>query len=43
MQKHFNNDADAKALVAEIKQIIENKIADKKDILATKEDIAGWS
>jgi len=40
LQKHGKNDADAKSLVAEIEQIIENKIADKKNILATKEDIA---
>lgn len=40
LQRHFNNDADAKAVVAEIELIIENKIAEKKDVLATKEDIA---
>ena len=39
LQRHFNNDADAKAVVAEIEQVIENKIAEKKDVLATKEDI----
>lgn len=40
LQKHFKDDADAKAVVAEIEQVIEDKIASKKDILATKDDIA---
>lgn len=40
LQKHFKDDADAKAVVSEIEQVIENKIAEKKDVLATKEDIA---
>jgi hypothetical protein len=40
LQKHFKNDADAKALVAEIEEVIEGKIAAKKDVLATKEDIS---
>lgn len=39
LQKHFQNDADAKALVAEIEQVIESKIEAKKDVLATKEDV----
>ncbi len=38
--KHFNNAEDAKIVVTEIEQIIESKIADQKDVLATKEDIA---
>ena len=38
LQRHFKDDNDAKALVAEIEQVIENKITEKKDILATKED-----
>ena len=37
--KHFNNTDDARIVVTEIEQIIESKIADKKDTLATKEDI----
>jgi len=37
--KHFNNAEDAKIVVTKIEQIIESKIADKKDTLATKEDI----
>ena len=37
--KHFNNVEDAKTVVTEIEQIIETKIAEKKDILATKEDL----
>ena len=40
LQKHFKDDADAKAVVAEIEQVIESKIAEKKDVLATKEDIS---
>ena len=37
--KHFNNAEDARIVVTEIEQIIESKIADKKDTLATKDDI----
>ncbi len=37
--KHFHNAKDARVVVTEIEQIIETKISDKKDILATKEDI----
>ena len=37
--KHFNNTEDAKTVVTEIEQIIEAKIADTKDTLATKGDI----
>jgi len=37
--KHFHNAEDARVVVTEIEQIIETKISDKKDILATKEDI----
>lgn len=39
LQKHFKDDADAKAVVSEIEQAIENKLAEKKDVLATKEDM----
>ena len=38
--KHFNNAEDARPVVTEIEQIIESKIADKKDVLAAKEDIS---
>jgi hypothetical protein len=38
--KHFNNTEDAKIVVTEIEQIIETKILEKKDLLATKEDIS---
>ena len=38
--KHFNNAEDARTVVTEIEQIIESKIADKKDVLSTKEDLA---
>lgn len=40
LQKHFKNDADAKTIVAEIEQIVENKISKEKEIIATKEDIS---
>ncbi len=40
LQRHFNNNDDAKTVVQEIEQIIETKLAEKSNILATKEDIA---
>ncbi len=39
LQKHFQSTEDAKIVVQEIEQIVENKIETKKDILATKDDI----
>ena len=39
LQKHFNNSDDAKILVQEIEQIVENKLEGKKDVLSTKEDL----
>lgn len=39
LQKHFNNSDDAKVIVQEIEQIVENKIESQKDILSTKEDL----
>lgn len=39
LQRHFNNDADAKSIVSEIEQIVDNKINERKEVLATKEDI----
>jgi len=39
LQKHFNNADDAKLVVQEIEQIVEQKIETKKDILSTKEDL----
>jgi len=39
LQKHFNNDADAKSVVAEIEQAVENKFIEKQDVLATKADV----
>lgn len=39
LQKHFQNPEDAKTVVQEIEQIVENKIEAKKDILSTKEDL----
>ena len=40
LRKHFNNPEYARIVVTEIEQIIETKITDYKEILATKEDIA---
>ena len=37
--KHFQSNDVARMVVTEIEQIIEAKINEKKDILATKEDI----
>ena len=39
LQRHFNNDADAKVVVQEIEQIVENKFETSKNSFATKEDI----
>ena len=39
LQRHFNNDADAKIVVQEIEQIVENKFETSKNVFATKEDI----
>jgi uncharacterized Zn finger protein len=39
LQKHFNNAEDAKIIVQEIEQIVENKVEAKKDVLSTKEDL----
>ncbi|HPH24886.1 MAG TPA: hypothetical protein PLW32_13440 [Chitinophagaceae bacterium] len=38
LQKHFKNDADAKIVIEQIEEIVENKIQSKKDVLLTKED-----
>ncbi len=38
LNKHFNNAEDAKLIVEQIEQIVEEKINDKKDILLTKDD-----
>lgn len=35
----FKNDADAKALVGEIEQVIDNRFLAERDRLATKEDL----
>lgn len=40
LQRHFKNNDDAKTVVQEIEFIIESKIAEKSNILATKGDIA---
>lgn len=39
LQKHFQNADDAKSIVVEIEQIVENKIEAKRDVLSTKEDL----
>ena len=38
LQKHFKNNEDAKIVVEQIEQIVEEKINSKKDILLTKDD-----
>lgn len=38
LQKHFKNDVDAKLVVEQIEEIVENKVQQKSDILLTKED-----
>ena len=40
LQRHFKNNDDAKIVVQEIEQIIETKIENKTNILATKGDMA---
>lgn len=40
LQRHFKNNDDAKIVVQEIEQIIETKVDNKSNILATKQDIA---
>ncbi len=39
LHKHFKNDADAKTVVQEIEEIIDNKFEKEKNTLSTKEDI----
>lgn len=38
LNKHFKNPEDAKTVVEQIEQIVEEKVEGKKDILLTKED-----
>lgn len=38
LNKHFGNSEDAKLVVEQIEQIVEEKINSKKDILLTKDD-----
>jgi len=40
LQRYFKNDADAKALVGEIEQVIDNRFLAERDRLATKEDLS---
>jgi hypothetical protein len=39
LHKHFKNEADAKTVVQEIEEIIDNKFEQEKNSLSTKEDI----
>ena len=39
LQRHFNNDADAKTVVEEIEQAVSEKFAQEKENLATKPEI----
>jgi hypothetical protein len=40
LNKHFKSDEDASVVVQEIEEIVDKKIDARKEILATKEDIA---
>jgi hypothetical protein len=40
LHRHFKNEADAKSVVQELETVIDNKFVDKKESLATKEDIS---
>ena len=40
LQRHFKNNDDAKIVVQEIEQIIEAKVDNKVNVLATREDIS---
>ncbi|HEY2725621.1 MAG TPA: hypothetical protein VGI61_00490 [Parafilimonas sp.] len=40
LNKHFKSDEDASVVVQEIEEIVDKKIDTRKEILATKEDIA---
>ena len=39
LQRHFKNDADAKIVVNEIEEVIDQKFEKEKKYLSTKEDI----
>ena len=40
LNRNFRNEDDAKAIVAEIESVIENRFQVERDRLATKEDLA---
>jgi hypothetical protein len=40
LRKHIKDEADAKSIAQNIEAIIDEKLNDKKDVLATKQDIA---
>jgi hypothetical protein len=40
LRKHIKDDTDAKTIAYNIEAIVDQKINDKKDILATKQDIS---
>ena len=37
--RHFKNEADAKAFLEEIELVVKNKFDNKKEVLATKQDL----
>ena len=39
--RYFKNEADAESFVKEIEVVVDNKFDNKKDVLATKDDISG--
>jgi len=40
LRKHIKDDADAKAIAQNIDAIVEERLNEKKDVLATKQDIS---
>ena len=39
LNKHFKNDADSKVLIESVEEIIDKKMDESKNILATKQDL----
>lgn len=42
LNKHFKNEEEASIVVKEIEELVDNKIEQRKEILATKEDILNF-
>jgi hypothetical protein len=40
LQRHFKSEADAKIVVQELETVIDNKFIDKKEGLASKDDVS---